>query len=169
MRTVTMTLLAVLALTLVPACGGGGDTTTEEYVPEGLNQYEALLVGTYELADFKLYSSKEGLSFPRDYETWTGTLTLGADRRASVVFDMCESDTGRVCLYEKDFIWKADYNLLELMCTEAGTPNAIAEWEQLELGVFETHFFVPTNREDCGQFVIDSGYELFHWNRIDAR
>lgn len=156
----------VMAALLLPACGGGGDTSLVG-TPSTLNAFEQELVGTYSLQEFFYIQPGEGGFASDDFEEYTGILVLEPDGRACLQLDLCRDAQEERIGCNRDYAWSADAGWIYLESADGSAPPAQATWSQGTMGRLTTEFRAPINRPDCEQILVDDGYELYTWQRAD--
>ena len=164
MSTKALLITAISIAFLAAGCGGGGDGT---YVApaSGLNAFESDLVGTYALQDFFLIQPGDGGYDPSSFEAFAGELVLEPNGTAVVTLEMCEDAQTVTHACDRHFTWTADAGWIYLECVEGGA-DAWASYARGGMGSMTTEFRVPTNHTDVGQLLVEDGYELYTWRRV---
>lgn len=158
------TALAVVSL-LFAACGGGG--TSDGVVLDDLNAPEKGLVGTYTLQDFHIWEAGTAPRDPQDFDAWSGTMELRADRTAVLRLELCEQAGEVSAACDREFAWTADSGMIRFDSLDAAEHDVCVQWEREGMGSMTTQSLLPTNDPDTGLFLCGEGYETLHWVRVE--
>ena len=158
---------AALALALLGAGCGGGSTELVGTQPTALNAFEQDLVGSYALSDFAFIQPGEGGFDKKDFEAYAGELQLEASGFARICLELCDDPTADPRGCERTFTWTADAGWIYFVSADGQGADAWAAWQQGDMGQLTTEFRVPTNHAECEQLIVEDGFEVFTWRRVD--